>query len=291
MTDELKYKFEVINIKLQTEKEGDDKKEAYIKLITDLVDNKVHSAVAENKHIMLYSYFRKKTEVTGVDYLYGRIGKGFYFDKKSGQAIDIENLKSETIENDTSKIFDASIAEFIFIPEAHRFCIQLGAKISGNDVRKFFMNSLLEVKEQNDIIRIELENEPKAIDEILTAKRIHKIDYVVTYTNDDVLSASADLFDKRLKKSQIGKIEIKAESDHNDFMNIKGEELLEGGIELARSNGAIKSATITTSENTRKTVKSADTPLRIEIKSTAEKFRGYMANLIMKTFRTESNDA
>lgn len=40
MSDDLKFKFEVVNIKLQTSKKGEEKKEAYIKLITDLVDKK-----------------------------------------------------------------------------------------------------------------------------------------------------------------------------------------------------------------------------------------------------------
>ena len=119
-------------------------------------------------------------------------------------------------------------------------------------MRKFLINALHKVRDVNDIIRVEIENEPKAIDEILKASKIHKIDYVVTYTNDDVLGATGTLFDKRLKRSNIGKIEVKAESDHHDFLNIEGEELLEGGIQLARSNGAIKSATITTKAGKRK---------------------------------------
>lgn len=223
--------------------------------------------------------------------MYGRIGKGFYFEKKSAQAIDIENSKSETVENDRSKIFDASVAEFIFVPEAHRFCIQLGSKISGNDVKKFFINALMEVKDKSDVVRVEIETEPKAIDEILTAKKIHKIDYVVTYTNDDVLKTTGDLFDQRLKRSQIGKIEIKAESDHNEFLNVEGEELLEGGIELAQSNGTIRSATITTSDNKKKIIKSKEVPLRLEIVTKAEKFRNYLVNLVMRSFRPNANDA
>jgi hypothetical protein len=290
MNEEFIYKFEVINIKLQTKKEGDEKIEAYIKLITDLVNKKVHTAVAKNLHLMLYSYYSKQATNSGIKYLYGRLGKGFYFDNEQGQAIDIENLKSERISNDTSKIFDALTTDFIFIPTAHRFCILIGSKISGNDVRKFLINALPKVRNDKDIIRIELENEPRVIDEILKASKIHKIDYVITYTNDDVLGATGSLFDKRLKRSNIGKIEVKAESDHNDYMITEGEELLEGGIQLARSNGAIKSATITTESGIRKVVKSQDTPLRIEYKATAERFREYMVKLIMETFRPETED-
>lgn len=289
MNKELIYKFEVINIKLQTKKENEEKIDAYIKLITGLVEKKIHTAVGKNLHLMLYSYYEKATD-NGTKYLYGRLGKGFYFDNKESQAIDIENLKSETNENDTSKIFDALITDYIFIPEAHRFCVRVGAKVSGNDVRKFLINALPKVCDVDDIIRVEIDNEPRAIDEILNASKIHKIDYVVTYTNDDVLGATGTLFDKRLKRSNIGKIEVKAESDHHDFLNIEGEELLEGGIQLARSNGTIKSATITTKSGKRKTVKSKEIPMKIEFKATVERFREFMVRLMMDAFRPESDN-
>jgi hypothetical protein len=95
------------------------------------------------------------------------------------------------------------------------------------------------------------------------------------------------LFDRRLKKSQIGKLHLKAEADHHDFMEIKGEEILEGGIELAKSNGNINSADITTITGVRKTISSKDKPKKIKIKSDYEVFRKVVVSTIMLMFRSE----
>jgi hypothetical protein len=278
------FEFEIINLKLQTKKSDEEKYEAYKTILPELVKLKCHSAVGENKHLIIYSAFAKVTE-TGVEYIYGSIGKGIYFNDEEGSALDIENLKTEREKFDTNKIYNPDRTDYIFVPAAHRLCIIIGNKISGNDVRKFLISNASIVVTQGDRIEIEIEKEETAISELLNAKKVHKLDYTITYTNDDTLGAAASLFDKRLKNSQIGKLNLKAESDHNDFMKIEGEEILEGGIELARSNGNINSADITTLKGERKTISSKDKPKRIKIKADYEKFRTVIVSTIMLMFR------
>lgn len=280
------FEFEVINIKLQTEKNDLYRHEAYKNIILGLVKLKCHSAVGENKHLIIYSATPKITD-DGVEYIYGRIGKGIYFSDEKGSALDIENSKTEDEKFDTKKIYNPNITDYVFIPAAHRICVRLGDKISGNDVRKFLLLNAKFVVDEKDKIEIEIEKEETAITELLTAKKVHKIDYSISYTNDDTLGASASLFDRRLKKSQIGKLHLKAEADHHDFMEIKGEEILEGGIELAKSNGNINSADITTITGVRKTISSKDKPKKIKIKSDYEVFRKVVVSTIMLMFRSE----
>ena len=279
-----KFEFEVINIKLQTNKTPEEKYNSYKSIIIDLVNLKLHSAVGENKHLIIYSATKKVSD-SGVDYIYGRIGKGIYFDKENGSAIDITTSSREPETFDITKIYNPVIADYIFIPSAHRFCVKLGDKISGNDVRKFLYVNIPLVMDKSDKIEVEIENEDNAIQEILTALKIHKIDYIISYTNDDTLNAAASLFEKRLKSSQIGKINVKAEADHHDFMKFKGEEILEGGIELAENNGNINSAEITNSKGVRKTVTTKDKPKRIKIQCDHEKFRNVLVNTIMSLYR------
>lgn len=286
MSDEIKFRFEVLNIKLQTSKIGVAKKQAYIKLIKELKDQKIHTAVAENKHVVIYSYTEKNTERTGVDYLYGKVGKGFNFGRESGTALNIDNSISEEVAFDTNKLFNPTSTGYIFIPEIHRFLIELGNGINSLDMLKFFQSALDQVKDEDDIVRVEIENEPSIIREVLNSRRLQKIDYVVTYTNDDTLGATAELFDHRLKNSNIGKIEVTAEADHNGFLNINGEELLEGGIELAARNGEIKSATILDENGRKKFISSKDKPFRLELRSTLELFRTLAVNLLMNQHRT-----
>ena len=78
-----KFKFQVINIKLQTSKTGDEKLEAYENLIKRLKNRKVHSSVAENTHMIIYNYYKRETPISNVGYLYGTLGKGIYFEKET----------------------------------------------------------------------------------------------------------------------------------------------------------------------------------------------------------------
>jgi len=278
------FEFEVINIKLQTNKTPEERYESYKSIILDLVKSQLHSAVGLNKHLIIYSATLKVSD-TGIEYIYGRIGKGIYFDKENGSSIDIKKSSTESEIFDITKIYNPDKADYIFIPSAHRFCVKMGDKISGNEVRKFLYVNIPFVMDTSDKIQVEIENEEKAIQEILTALKIHKIDYIISYTNDDTLGAAASLFEKRLKKSQIGKINIKAEADHHDFMKFKGEEILEGGIELAENNGNINSAEITNSKGIRKTVTTKDKPKRIKIQCDYEIFRNVIVSTIMSLYR------
>lgn len=278
------FEFEIINIKLQTEKNENERFDAYKAFIYRLVERKLHSAVGENKHMIIYSAYPKITE-TGVEYIYGRIGKGIYFTDKEGSAIDIESLETENEIYDTSKIYNPDRTDYVFIPAAHRLCVRIGNKITGNQVRRFLLSNVQSIVDKGDKIEIELQKEETTIEELLKAKKVHKLDYSISYTNDDTLGAAASLFDRRLKKSQIGKIQLKAEADHNDQMKVEGEEILEGGIELARNNGTINSAEITTISGERKHLSTKEIPKRVKIKSDHETFRNALVSAIMLLFR------
>ncbi|WP_297101809.1 DUF4747 family protein [uncultured Draconibacterium sp.] len=280
------FEFEVVNLKLQTKKSDAEKLEAYKAIILKLVELKCHSAVSENQHLIMYSAYQKKTE-TGIEYIYGRLGKGIYFDNKNGRSLDIESSTTEEEEYDTSKLYNPDYTDYVFIPSAHRLCVQLGNKITASQVRRFLISNASQVIQYGDKIAVEIQKEETAISELLTAKKVHKLDYSISYTNDDTLGAAASLFDRRLKRSQIGKVNVKAEADHNDYMNIEGEEILEGGIELAKGNGNINSAEITTSDGERKTVTTKDKAKRIKIQSDYESFRTAIVNRIMLLFRNE----
>jgi hypothetical protein len=281
------FEFEVVNIKLQTKKNDNEKLNAYKAIILKLVELRCHSAVSENKHLIMYTAYQKQTD-TGVDYIYGNIGKGIYFDKEKGRSLDIESSRTENEEYNTSKIYNPDRTDYVFIPTAHRLCVLIGNKITGNQVRIFLISNAAKVVEPGDKIEIEIQKEETAINELLTARKVHKLDYSISYTNDDTLGAAASLFDRRLKRSQIGKVNVKAEADHNDYMKIEGEEILEGGIELAKENGNINSAEITTSTGERKTVTTKDKASKIKIQSDYESFRTAIVNRIMQLFRNQA---
>lgn len=216
--DEIKFKSQLINIKLQTSKEN--KKEAYIKLFSDLLDQSIHVGVGENRHMILLSKYPQNTD-SETKYIYGKIGKGFYFDKPTGVAIDLASKESEKVVTNQDKIIHATITEYVFIPDAHRFCLILGGNITLLEVFKFLNEALHTVKDKEDIVKLEIENEPEIVDEILTAKKVHQLSYKISYTNDDFNKAVAAQLDARLKKCFVGTLEVNAKADNNGEMNIR----------------------------------------------------------------------
>ncbi len=286
-TKEKKYYLQVINIKLQTLKEGAEKDEAYMRLIEKLSENKIHMRVAENKHMIIYNGYRSKTTFSNVEYIYGTIGKGIYFEQDEINSIIISKAKTEKTKNDLDKISGAKTTTYIFIPSAHRFCILMNSGITGNETYKFLKSSLKSVADKADIVEVEIEKDSKIVDEIFQAYKIHSVDYTISYTNDDTMSEIADAYDARLKRLHIGKMNLKAEADHNGELNMEeDDELLKGGIELATSNGTINKVVITKKQGeAKKTISNIDKTRNFEVTANDENFKNIIVNFIMKLFR------
>jgi hypothetical protein len=265
-----KIKFNIINVKLKSNKKDADRLAAYEHLITSLTRTAHFTRLGGNEAITMYKPYNR--EENGVKYYYGTLGKGIsFFDKDEIRVLSNDSVSKEIV--DKNRILEPKTADYLFIPSIHRFAIVKKANsISVNEFEKFLREHLVAYIGTEEKIDVDSEKEPSIIDEIFKAAVVYKLSYEISYTNSDALKAQGQLFDELLKENNIGRLTVIAESDHNtEGMNIDNVDFLGGGIEVARNNGVIKNAKILTEQGTKvKTVYNADKPLVEELEVLTE---------------------
>ncbi len=246
-----KFKFYVFNVKLQSNKEGEERFEVYEKLIKSLTSILRFTRLNKNEAITMYSPFEH--EENGFKYFYGALGKGIsFFDKDEIRVSDNNNISKEPVNK--QRILEPIVGDYIFVPSIHRFAlIYKQNSITVNEFNKFLNEHLQKIVELPDRIIVDFEKESSIIDEIFNARVIYSLSYEISYSNNDALSAQGELFDVLLKENHIGDLKVMAQSDHTpEGMNIKKVDFLGGGIEVAKKNGLIKQAIILPLESDRK---------------------------------------
>lgn len=284
-----KFKFQMINIKLQTNKFGENKTNAYKNLIKKLKEGKVHSSVEKNIHMMIFSCFERATAVTKTEYIYGRLGKGIHFDKDTVDTLNIEKAEEEKIITNKNQILDPDIAEYIFIPSIHRFIFLNVSGISIKNVYKFLKENLPLVADKEDIVEVDIVKDPKITEEILNAFQIHFIDYNISYTNDDITSSAEKYLDEHLKKLNVGTFKAQLKADHNGALNTKEpDELIEGGIKLAEQNGQINEAVITRYQGgDKERLTNKENPRYFDVDASDDNYRETIISKVLRLFRKD----
>lgn len=281
-----KVKFQVINIKLQTDKTGIEKETAYLNLIKRMKNRKILSSVGDNISMIIYNFYERSTPISGLKYLYGNLGKGIYFEKDIINSLNIEKSQGEKQQADKNQILDPKTAGYIFIPTIHKLVFINEPGISIYNVHKFLKDSLQKVADKEDIVEVEMVKDPKITDEILTAYAIHSLDYVISYTNDDPTSSADKLLDARLKRLYAGKLSVKIEADNTGFLNTEvPDELIEGGIKLAEQNGQVNEAIITKKMGGKKIkLSNKENPRYFEVETTEDNYRESIIGKVLSIF-------
>lgn len=256
-----KKKFYVFNIKLQSDKKGDERTQAYEEVIRSLTSVKRFTRLNKNEAITIYQPYERIEN--GIKYFYGYIGKGIsFFDKEEIRVLDNNDITKEVVKKD--KILEPTDGEYIFIPIIHRFAlISRPNSISIFEFNKFLQEHVPRLVQMPERLLIDFEKEPSIIEEIFKASAVYSLSYEISYSNNDALLAQGELFDELLKENHIGNLHVTAKSDHSEIgMNIENVDFLGGGLEVAKKNGIIKNATIKpmNSDKTRK-ISNADKPL------------------------------
>lgn len=238
-----KIKFNVFNIKLQSDLEGELRIKAYQDLFIKLTGKKVFTRVNKTEAVTIYPAYVR--EQNGTVYYYGAMGKGISFFDKAEISFSIDNEFS-TEPTERNKLIEPITTDYIFIPSIHRFAlIRKGEGISISDCKKFLDEQLNKIITKDEKINVDFERDELVVDEIINAKAVYSIEYSISYSNNDALKSQGALFDKLLHKNNIGKLNVSASSDHNESgMDIKEVDFLGGGLEVAKKNGIIKSAHI-----------------------------------------------
>ncbi|HWD90542.1 MAG TPA: DUF4747 family protein [Mucilaginibacter sp.] len=265
----------VINIKLQTSKQGDERTNAYVRLI-ERISSKPYKyfEVSKNEAIVLYSFINTKSSSESL-YLYGRAAKGMYVPGNERTVLKDGELNTEA--NNPNDIINPVITRCLFYSKRHRLFIEkkVGGP-SGEEIEAYLKKELPKLLVDNDKIVVELEKDLSAIEEIFSAKIVHSISYKVTYSNEDFLDELAEELDQELKATNTGELTVIAKSDNNaEGLKIQDSKILGGGIKLAENNGEIRNASITPNDGTgkKKTVKNKAMPKLFKLKiSDADNF-------------------
>lgn len=281
------FKFFVFNIKLQNNQSTEERTLRYRDLIKKISSSKqIFDTGNQNNAITMYLSHGDESN----PYIYGRIAKGIHF---QGNEIDaLKNGQKETEINDPDSLKIPNTARYIFVPEAHRLCVEKKAKGPlAKEVEKYLLKYLTNELKHGEKIEILIEKDEKTIEKILSAKRVFEIQYKISYTNEDINSAMDELFDQDLKDSNIGVIEVSAKADNDVVgLNIIGTPILEGGIKLAQSNGEIKKAVIIPKGGQKKeTISNNGQPKVLNFQEEDKMhFWKYWYDVIMKKYRTKN---
>lgn len=232
----------IINIKLQSKLTGDERTYEYVRIIKELSASKNILTTGKNEGIQMYSV-RGVQDSQIPEFIYGNIAKGTYIEDS-----EINVVEGDKIVKDINKprILKPEVSDFLFIPKKHRLILE---KINGGPTEKqveVYLNTFLKkIIRSDDVLEIVLEKDKNVIEQIYQAKKVFKLSYEISYTNDDAIGHLGEDLEDIIKESKIGKLKVSAEADNKDEgLKIDESVLLEGGLELAKSNGTINSAKI-----------------------------------------------
>lgn len=245
-----KLKFFVVNVKLQSDKQGEERLQAYDNLIRDLTNLEPFTKLGKNQAITIYRPLHSIHN--GIKYYYGRVGKGIsFFDRESVSILKDSTLKQEDVEK--NKLIDPVVGTYMYIPSIHRFALlSQSTSVHISDFYKLLNEHLHKIISSSDLIEILIQKDATVIERIFEATAVYNLNYEITYSNNDSMGAQGQLFEKILKENHIGKLQVSARSDHSEQgMNISEVNFLGGGIEVAKQNGVIKSASIKETENSK----------------------------------------
>ena len=271
-------KIQVINIKLLSNSRSGS--EAYTELFRVLYGDKIHSKVFGDKHFILRTQFQY--DANGSFVLSGKLTSFSILDTRHW--LDFKDM--DVVEYEIPKDHFPNLKEttYYFIPDAHRFCFEPMSGFSIKKVTAFLQESLRATISSEEQIETDIEISIDAIEEIIKAKSIQKIEISISYTNQDVNEDAAEYMDRELKKMQARKIDMTILPDQHDTLSTQSK-MLAGSIGLAKSNGVVKATIIDEFDRT-KIIETSDYPRTINVQFEDEDQKPKSVfNKIMSIFR------
>lgn len=248
----------VVSIKLRsTSRKGE---QAYKDLVHYLFLKQVTRKVSGDVNVRIREY--GEVTLAGKLVITGRICRFTKLDGKDW--IDEKTNKVEAVEVPKDKSPNLREISYLFIPSAHRFFIEKSSKVSLPAVVKFLADGLKDALNPGEQIEVNVEYSRDAIDRIISAPAVERLEVEISYTNDDTNDEAADFIDQQLKTAKAGKANFVFEADAEKNINIGESSLLKGIVDLSRTNGKAK-ARIVNTNNKRETINTEQHPEIYEV--------------------------
>ena len=167
----LDTKIYAFNVKLKSNERSGE--EAYIALFEKMFSEKIIGPPKRGNSMILRTQF--KTEIDGNKIVYGKLARFTKLD--SDEWINLSNLEKSQYALPENMFPNLKETDYIFIPQAHRFCIRKEANtVSVFQVGEFLQNSLDKCRNSTEQVEVFIEQSVETIEKILNAESIRRIE-------------------------------------------------------------------------------------------------------------------
>ena len=283
------FGFHILNIKLRDSRTKKDLAPAdYTKLFKKMYNQKIHRESSPNKHCIIKFLYEEKSNGK-TEYLSGTFAQFTYIQNDRWFNLNSMDLDSE-FKIPQGLFPDAKITEFVFIPDAHRFCYKVTSefKINPYPIKRFLEMALDEVSETNQFVQVDVETDQSTLNTILAARVIKKLIIDINYSNVDIGNDVKQFVDDDIRGSNSGRFIIEATQKPSTSIDINHSIILKGAIESSLSNGET-TAKIIDENNRTQTIKTKNFPRKETVFGLPVRFNQLVYEHIMKIFRPNAN--
>lgn len=285
------FGFHILNVKLRDSRTKKDLLPAdYVKLFKKVYNQKIHKESSPNKHCIFRFLFEEK-EKNKVQYLSGTFAHFTFI--QNDKWFNLKSMDLDTEFKIPDGLFpDAKIADFVFIPEVHRFCYKVTNefKVNPYPIKKFLEMALDKATEKNQFVQVDVETDVSTLNAILSARVIKKLHIDINYSNADFGIDAKKFVDDDIRNSNSSRIIIEATQKPYKSIEVNQSQILKGAIESSISNGET-TAKIIDENNKTQTIKTKNFPRNESVFGLGNRFNQLVYEKVLKIFKQNGNKA
>lgn len=235
---ERNHRFYIFNVLLRRTSDNKDlSPEDYVKIFKRVFDRKIHSESSPSKHCIFRFLFQEKEKGKTI-FLSGTLAQFTFIHNDRWFNLNSLDLDEEFKVPD-GLFPDAKITDYVFVPDAHRFCYRFHPEfhVSPASIRKFLEFALNEACETNQYVEVIMETDKSSLDQIYRAPELRKLIIDITYSNHDIGEDVKKFVDDDIRASNTRRLKIEATQKKDESIALNESTILRGAIESSLSNG------------------------------------------------------
>ncbi len=235
------FSFQIANIKLLSNNRIGDL--AYTDIISKIKIGKISVPVRGDTHMILRTQFADKVRIEGVDVdiLYGKIST--YTVINGNDWINLNSMEVESVDLPDNSFPNLKETDYIFIPSAHRLAIVDNRTFSINIAKKFLIEAVGAVIEEDEQFEVNIEQSEDIFERIVNAESVKKLLVDISYSNADTGDDTYEFMDTLIKDAQMKRLIMEATPNQTGNINTNSR-FVSGALKVAQSNGYVKATII-----------------------------------------------
>jgi hypothetical protein len=280
------HSFHILNVKLRKKNSTAElSTQDYVKLFKRVFSKKIHRESSASKHCIFRFMFEEK-EKNEVQFLSGTFAQFTFIHNERWFNLNSLDLDEEFKVPD-GLFPDAKITEYVFIPQAHRFCYRVSYdfNVSPYPIKKFLEFALNDAALKGQFVQVDVESDRASLDAIFSAREIKKLLIDINYSNTDIGDDLKKFVEDDIKASNTSRLKMEATQKPQVSIDIKQSKILSGAIESSISNGETE-ATILDENNRVQKIKTTNFPRKESVYGVKSRFNQLVFDRIMSIFRS-----